>query len=329
MEIRRVEGIIPIEGINRDLPLRLENFSYHEMKKLLSQITGGEQKGKATTEFETLLKAIFLGYEGKGRGKFRLGNTEFTARLEVDRAFKPGEEVLLRLKGVGERVEFSLVLPFRGKLSEILKGELPSLLSKTVVLPDRELLSALLPVVEREYPELLPGFRAFVSSGRVYSPYLVFSLLLLLKPEVHSEIEKKGVKLPAGEEVKGLINQLIGLYSLYVLLGVVEIPVYIDEEFKGRVFYRSGGEELFTALIEVETKMGDFRALLKLLSKNLSVEYGGSPELLERIDPEEMRRALEAAGLKPIVIRAVSMETVDEFKREFFRGEGVSVNLSV
>ena len=329
MEIRRVEGIIPVEGINRDLPLKLENFSYHEMKRLLSQIGAGEQKGRANTEFESLLKAVFLGYEGKNRGRFKIGNTQFTAQLEVDRAFQPGEEVLLRLKGVGEKIEFSLVLPVKKKLSEILKGELPNLLSKTVKFPDRELLSLLLPLVEREYPEVATGFRGFLVSERFFSPYSIFSLLLLLKPEVRSELEKRGVKLPSVKEVKELVNHLLGLYSLYALLGVLEIPIYIDGSFRGRVFYRQGKEELSQAFIEIDTALGEFGALLKLLGKNLSVEYWGSGKVLERIDPEEVKRRLESAGLKPIVVRAVSKSEAESFKREFFRGEGVSVNLSV
>ncbi len=329
MEIRRVEGIIPVEGINRDLPLKLENFSYHEMKKLLSQIGAGEQKGKANTEFESLLKAVFLGYEGKNRGRFKLGNTQFTAQLEVDRAFQPGEEILLRLKGIGEKIEFSLVLPVRKKLSEILKGELPNLLLKTVNFPDKTVLSLLIPFVEREYPEIAHGFKSFVVSERVFSPYLIFSLLLLLKPEVRSEIEKRGVKLPAEGEVKELINHILGLYSLYTLLGVLEIPIYVDESFRGRVFFRRGKEELSQAFIEIDTALGEFGALLKLLGKNLSVEYWGSREVLERIDPEEIKRKLESAGLKPIVVRAISKDEAESFKGEFFKGEGISVNLSV
>ena len=329
MEIRRVEGIIPVEGINRDLPLKLENFSYHEMKRLLSQIGAGEQKGRADTEFESLLKAVFLGYEGKNRGRFKIGNTQFTAQLEVDRAFQPGEEVLLRLKGVGEKIEFSLVLPVKKRLSEVLKGELPNLLSKTVKFPDRELLSLLLPFVEREYPEVATGFRGFLVSEQIFSPYSIFSLLLLLKPEVRSELEKRGVKLPAVKEVKELINHLLGLYSLYALLGVLEIPIYIDGSFRGRVFYRRGKEELSQAFIEIDTALGEFGALLKLLGKNLSVEYWGSREVLERIDPEEVKKRLESAGLKPIVVRAVSKSEAESFKGEFFKGEGISVNLSV
>ena len=329
MEIRRVEGIIPVEGINRDLPLKLENFSYHEMKRLLSQIGAGEQKGRANTEFESLLKAVFLGYEGKNRGRFKIGNTQFTAQLEVDRAFQPGEEVLLRLKGVGEKIEFSLVLPVKKRLSEILKGELPNLLSKTVKFPDRELLSLLLPFVEREYPEVATGFRGSLVSERFFSPYSIFSLLLLLKPEVRSELEKRGVKLPAVKEVKELVNHLLGLYSLYALLGVLEIPIYIDGSFRGRVFYRRGKEELSQAFIEIDTALGEFGALLKLLGKNLSVEYWGSREVLERIDPEEVKKRLESAGLKPVVVRAVSKSEAESFKGEFFKGEGISVYLSV
>ena len=329
MEIRRVEGIIPVEGINRDLPLKLENFSYHEMKRLLSQIGAGEQKGRADTEFESLLKAVFLGYEGKNRGRFKIGDTQFTAQLEIDRAFQPGEEVLLRLKGVGEKIEFSLVLPVKKRLSEVLKGELPNLLSKTVKFPDRELLSLLLPFVEREYPEVATGFRGFLVSEQIFSPYSIFSLLLLLKPEVRSELEKRGVKLPAVKEVKELINHLLGLYSLYALLGVLEIPIYIDGSFRGRVFYRRGKEELSQAFIEIDTALGEFGALLKLLGKNLSVEYWGSREVLERIDPEEVKKRLESAGLKPVVVRAVSKSEAESFKGEFFKGEGISVNLSV
>jgi len=329
VEIRRVEGIIPIEGISRDLPLKLENFSYYEMKKLLSQITGGEQKGKANTEFETLLKAVFLGYEGKGRGRFKLGNSEFTARLEVEREFTPGEEVLLRLKEIGESIEFSLIHPVSKKLSEVLKGELSNLLTQVFKFPDREVLNALLPIVEREYPELLPEFRLFISSEKVYSPYLLLSLLLLTKPEVRSELEKRGVKLPSVEEVKSLISHLIGLYSLYSLLGVLEVPIYIDESFKGRVFYRTEKEGISTAFVEVETKLGEFRALFKLLGKNVSVEYWASDEILDRLNEDELREKLESVGLKPVLLRRVEVEEIENFKRELFKGEGVSVNLSV
>lgn len=329
MEIRRVEGIIPIEGIHRDLPLKLENFSYYEMKKLLSQIAGGEQKGKATTEFETLLRAVFLGYEGKRRGRFKLGNSEFTARLEVDREFTPGEEVLLRLKGVGESIELSIVHPVGKKLSEVLKGELSTLLAKVLKFPSKDVLSALLPIVEREYPELLPGFKLFLSSERVYSPYLLLSLLLLTKPEVRSELENRGVKLPSAEELKTLINQLIGLYSLYSLLGVLEVPVYIDDGFKGKVFYKAEKEGVSTAFVEVETGLGEFRALFKLLGKNVSVEYWASEEILKRLDEAELKERLKAVGLNPLLVGRVKKEDIENFKRELLKGEGISVNLSV
>ena len=55
MEIRRIEGILPVEGVSRELPLKLENFSYHDMKKLLSQVSSGARKGDSKEEFERLL----------------------------------------------------------------------------------------------------------------------------------------------------------------------------------------------------------------------------------------------------------------------------------
>ncbi len=329
MEIRRIEGIIPVEGINRDLPLKVENFSYYEMKKLLSQITAGEQKGNPASEFETLLKAVFLEYEGENRGRFKLGNSEFTARLEVNRTFQPGEEVLLRLKSIGDRIEFSLVLPVRGKLSEILKGELVSILNGNLQLPDQEILRLLIPIVEKLYPELSSGFRSFAVSGKTYSPYTLLSLLLLMKPDVREEIERKGVKPPGNEELKSLINQLLGLYSLYALAGIVEIPVNTGENFRGKVLYRSLKEELSQAFMEIETGLGNFKSLVKLLGKNVSVEYWASQKLLNRIDREEIRNRLISVGLNPVLIRAVSETETEEFRKSFFKGEGISINLSV
>ena len=329
MEIRRIEGVIPVEAVSRDLPLKLENFSYHEMKKLLSQITKGEQKGKAETEFETLLKAVFLGYEGKGRGKFRVGDAEFTAKLEVDRNFLPGEEVLLRVKGGKERLELSLVNSVSSKLSEVLRQELPKLLKGFLKLPDPQLFSSLLPVIEREYPELLSGFKQFLSSPQVFSPHLLLSLLLVLKPEVRSELERKGVKLPDAASVKELINGIIGLYGLYALLGVVEVPIYVDEGFKGRVFYRSDAGNFSSAFVEVETELGEFKALFRLLGKSISLELWGGKELLKRIDLEEVKERLKALGLEPVLVRAVDREEIERARGELLKGEGISVNFSV
>ncbi len=99
MEIRRIEGILPVEAVSRDLPLKLENFSYHDMKRLLAQISGGGSKGDKAQEFENLLlRALFLEYAPDGSALIKVGDKVLRARIEVDKEFKPGQELFLKVK---------------------------------------------------------------------------------------------------------------------------------------------------------------------------------------------------------------------------------------
>lgn len=321
LEIRRIEGIIPVEAISRDLPLKLENFSYYDMKKLLARISKGAAKGDKGQEFENLLlKALFLEYTPDGKALIKVGDSVIAARLEVERSFEPGQELFLRVKSTSPRIELSLV---EGKELALLGGLLPELFKVNggliySVLNER-VRKEILEFVRLNYPELYRELSAFFSKGELLpGRELLISLLLILKPEVYKRVKGELPKEVNRQVIKELIEFTVGSLLLFSTLGVLLLPLS-GEGFEGRVIFGSY-EGLQVALIEGETSLGEFLGLVRAIGSSVSVELSGSRELLERIEEGELLNLLKEEGLKPVSVKKVDRKRIEEVKGKLIKG---------
>jgi len=322
VEIRRIEGILPVEGVSRDLPLRLENFSRKDMEKLLSLIAKGESKGNLGSEFEALLKATFLEYVGEGRGRIKVGDAVIDAEILAERIFEPGENLLLKVKSVSDRIELSVVSPIREKLSKILREKLREILKGNVDLKllTEEEMSAVLKILEEKYPELVPGFKAFSLKASPFSPYFLLSLLLLAKDD---NLKLKTSK--SKEELLRQIENLLSLYSLFVLSGIVALPVYLEGGFEGSVFYLKG--DVSRAFLKVDAKKGKFRALLSLVGRKVSLEYSVEGDFEGRVTDEGLRDCLLRVGLEPVLVRRIELRSDEEVLLSWMKDKGISMDI--
>ncbi|WP_456419667.1 hypothetical protein [Thermovibrio sp.] len=324
LEIRRIEGIIPVEAISRDLPLKLENFSYYDMKKLLAQISKGAAKGDKGQEFENLLlKALFLEYTPDGKALLKVGNSVIAARLEVERSFEPGQELFLRVKSTSPRIELSLV---EGKGLALLGKLLPELFKVNGALVysvlNEKVRKEVLEFVRLNYPELYRELSAFFSKGELLpGKELLISLLLILRPEVYKRVKGELPKEVNRQVIKELIEFTVGSLLLFSTLGVLLLPLS-GEGFEGRVIFGSY-EGLQVALIDGKSPLGEFLGLVRAIGSSVSVELSGSRELLERIKEEELLNLLKEEGLKPVSVKKVDRERLEEVKRKLIKGSFV------
>ncbi len=324
LEIRRIEGIIPVEAVSRDLPLKLENFSYRDMKKLLSLISKGEGKGDLNSEFENLLKATFLEYLSGNRAKLKIGDLILNARIEADRTFEPGEEILLRVKGINESLELSIVSPVSLKLSEIVRNNLKSLVEGKIHLGElsKEEISAVVQFITENFSELLPPFKEVLREGNLsYSPYFLLANLLLLKEEVRSKLKNP----PPKEEVLNRLNTYLSLCAFYYVFGILMTPFSLEDDFKGKVYYLKG--DVPKAFIDVETLKGRFRALVGLIGRKVSVEYWVEGELSDVFDEEELRRVISKSGFEPILVKRALKLEFNELLSDWLKGKGTGIDI--
>lgn len=307
VEIRRIEGIIPVEAVSRNLPVKWENFSYRQMRQLLSLVSKGEQKGKG--EFEDIIRATFLGYTPEGKAKLRSGKLTLIADVKLPVELQEGQELLLRLKEVSPKLVFSLVSAgvspkelskfVASVLGKLLKGEplpLNAVFTPAVVTYLEELF-------KKELPQLAPAFGEFKEAllkgdpAAAVSRYALVGLLLLI-----DNFEQFKPRLPrwvTKEKLTELLNTLLGVYALYLVTGTVIVPLLTVSDFKGRLFVKREGE-LFKALLELETPKGELKALLKLLGYELSVDLWAEEPLKELLRPEELAAELESVGFKVV-----------------------------
>lgn len=311
MEIRRIEGVLPVEAVSRDLPLKLENFSYRDMKKLLSQIT---RKGEDFEEL--LLKATLLELPSPGRAKIKLGDTVIEARLEAAGTFRPGQELLLKVKKLSPEVELSLVEP--ASLLDAVKRTLPKLFELSPRLLHHLLSPQVSAVVLEKVRELFPGLYPFFKRGELQPKELLIYLLTLLKPEVYEEVKPH---LPEGldrEKIKELLEFTVGALLLYRSLKVLLLPLSA-ENFWGRALL-GVKEGVGVAFIEGEGEAGEFKGAVRALKNSVSLEYWTSGELKERFNPEEVKELLREEGLTPVSVREVEAERLLKVKRELLKG---------
>ncbi|WP_457680043.1 hypothetical protein [Thermovibrio sp.] len=318
MEVRKIEGIIPVEAVSRDLPLKLESFSYYDMKKLLSTITKGSFKKDKGEEFEgLLLKATVLGTLPDGRLRLKLGDALITARPEVEREFREGEEITLRLKSISPSLELSLVEGVPLNFSNLLPKLFNFSLNLDFLLRG-SLAEKLLRLLRESSPELYEEISSFVKEGRaVPSRELLFLLLFTLKPEVYGEV--KG-ELPKGvnrEKLKEAVEFLVGALLLFNALKVLLLPVSL-KGFKGRVLFGSL-DGISAALLEGETPLGSFASLVRVLKSSVSVKLSGKGPLLKGLDPCSLKELLKEEGLNPISVELVPFSEVEKFKGKLLK----------
>ncbi|WP_456457021.1 hypothetical protein [Thermovibrio sp.] len=315
MEIRRIEGIIPVEAVNRDLPLKLENFSYYEMKKILSQVLKGESKDKTGDKFEELLlRAIVVELLEGNRVRLKVGNSLLTAQVKVEEGLSPGTEVLLKVKSLTpERLEFSLVktLPLKfltslslfylKKLNFLFKGKVKELLLREAL---------------KHFPELSEGLERFLSAGFPYlGRELFLSLLLLSRKEVYESL--KG-ELPKKEEIRELLEFALNSLLLYSFLRVFVLTI-TEEAFRGTAVL-GNYEGMAVVLLEGETPLGEVKLLLKLLGRSLSVEFSSTEEFKRRFKEGDLRELLKEEGLNLVLLKEVEAEEIEEVKRKLLKG---------
>jgi len=313
MEIRRIERIIPVEAVSRDLPLKLENFSYKEMKKLLSRISRKEEEG--------LLKATLLELPSPGRAKIRLGDIVIEARLEAALPLKPGQELVLKVKEISPEIQLSLVEP--SSLLGAVKRALPKLFELSpklfYSLFSPQVSAAVLEEVQRSFPEFYFPLKTLVQEGKLLpGRELLIYLLTLLKPEVYRKARPYLPEELDREKIKELVEFAVGAILLYRSIKVLLLP-FSAENFWGRALL-GVKEGVGVAFIEGEGEAGEFKGAVRTLKNSVSLEYWTGGRLSERFNPEEVKEFLKEEGLTPVSIVRVRKEKVLKVKRELLKG---------
>ncbi|RUM45601.1 MAG: hypothetical protein DSY35_00505, partial [Desulfurobacterium sp.] len=193
--------------------------------------------------------------------------------------------------------------------------------------------------VSAHYPELVGEFKKFLKelspdfSKGVLSPFLLFSLLLLLEDELFSQLKKELRGELTKDYLSGLLSSFLSIYALFVIGGVVVLPFLFDDEFKGEVYFSPKDGDVLKVYIEVETRLGKLGVFIQLLNDSLSVEaVTESKELRKLLLKEEgtLRRELEEEGFRLVLFRVSGdVKYGEEKKREIFKGgKGVTVDFS-
>ncbi len=312
MEIRRIEGIIPLESVSRHLPQKLENFSFHDMKKLLSTISAGTpKKGMEEETGSVLIKATFEGFTPEGKAKLKSGDLLLLADVKVDREFKVGEELFFELKKTHPQLTLRL-LPENELLRKLLEGlkplifgfsieelqKIPLFLAKNKNLLRKELKKL---GVSQALPEIL-NFSPKKPKNLVLT---LFAMLLLLDSPDRQEREGEEDKL------KDLITSLLVAIGIQITRNTLIFPFAIGEEFRGNLIVELR-EEPKRVFAEVTTPLGKVEILIKAAGKNLSVEILPPDEKIGKL-LEEKRSFLEE-DLKELGFRLVFFSAEPELK---------------
>ncbi|WP_163328485.1 flagellar hook-length control protein FliK [Desulfurobacterium thermolithotrophum] len=351
MEIRRIEGIIPVEAVSKDLPFKLENFSYHDMKKLLSTITSGQSKKDLGEDLQsTLIRAVFEGFTPEGKAKLRVGDLLLIADVEVDREFSIGEELLFRLKSIYPRIELSFV-----KKEEILSSfisklrlVLPSFSSEKLlllgeILKKPEVMNALYTYISVHYQELLEEFKQFSESfksgilSKLLSPYSIFVALLLLEDELYQEVKEKLPQSITQKDIKDAINTLISIHSLFILGSIIAFPIFFTDNFKGNVYIGLAEDESdpHSVFIELKTKLGTLGIFIMLLNESIMLEIvAENKELLDlfKTNLNELKTFFKEEGFNLVsVVFREGKRSLEEKRKKLFQNleTGFTIDFSV
>jgi hypothetical protein len=322
VEIRRIEGILPIEGVSRELPLKLENFSYYDMKKLLSQVSPGAGKGDKKEEFDRLLRATFLEYTKEGKALLRVGSHTVTATVEGERAFFPGQELLLKVKSVSPgKVELSLVEP--PSLTTFLKRSLPLIFKvepgSFYRLFTPQFVAFFLEIVRESYPEFHRKLKEYFEGGKLFpSKELVVSLLILLEPESYKKLKEKMAGEFNREKIRELLYFAVGALLLFNSLKIAVLPLCEEDLCLRAVFGSYQG--LSSCFVEGQSPLGDFMAFFKSLGSSISCQVAATGELKGLISVDRIKELLEEEGLNPVLVEFKEPSELEKLKRELLKG---------
>jgi len=308
MEIRKVEGIIPLEAVSRDLPIKLENFSYKDMKNLLSRTIEGERKGNISEELgKNVFKAIFEGFTEGGRARINVGGRVISAEVDAELNLIPGDRLTLMVISTEPEVRLRLISVER-EVKKALYRVLKSLLGRRSV----EVLKKVPEILKRAGAGELEGVARSIASS--LNPKE-------LKPEnlkryVEAFLSPATVALLKSMGERDAASQLLLHIIIGYAFGTVELPLRVDD-MESRVCVRvKEGEPLRVKVEVVYRDFGYVSCSILMVEDELSVEFTaekGNTASLIRENLGELLSGIEAFGLR-VVAAGVR---VDSSRREF------------
>ncbi len=308
LEIRRIEGIIPLEGVSRHLPQKLENFSFHDMKRLLSTISEGtSKKGMEEETGSVLIKATFEGFTPEGKAKLKSGSLLLLADVKVNREFKIGEELFFELKKTYPHITLRL-LPEKELLNKLLE-ELKSLIYRFSPEKLQEIpviLKKHKDTLKEEFKKLgisqaLPEILNFSPEKTKNLTSILFTILILL-----DSVEKREKKYEK-KKIEDIINNLLVAIGIQITKDISIYPFSINETFRGSIIIE-WQEEPKKIFVEVTTPVGKVEILLKAVGKNLSIEILPPNEKIGRLlneNQNSLKRSLNELGFKIVFFSAM------------------------
>ncbi len=333
MEIRKIEGIIPVEAINRDLPIKLENFSYQDMKKLLSTTVKGERKKSVTEELEgRLIKATFEGFTDEGKAKLKIGEKTITAEVRVDSNLKPGDLLTLSVRSTYPEIELKLVSIER-EIKRILSELARNLLLNKELRNFNKLPELLMNIdpSKLKKPELQEIAKTVMKSITVKDitpetiKNYIKTFLSPLTAALISSVDKQEPEKAKQINVKDAATQLILHMILGSAFGFIEVPILIDDfESRTSILIRDKNEPLKIKLEVIYKDYGYIACDISLLHKEISVEFTVEKDKTKKLIEENLNGLLsriEAFGLN-VVFCSIR---VDRTKKKFEESQPILI----
>ncbi len=310
MEVRQVDGAIPISLAVRELPLKLEDFSQKDMQNLLSTIIQTESKEDVKQELgSALIKATVEGFTKEGKLKLKTNNVLLIAEVETEKVFSKGEVVFLKVKSLYPRLELAIIKEGEviKKLFNLLKHNFPFLLSGKVgeiaeIINDPAVRRVILDYLMLRFPEIHREIEKLLKSEKfLLKPQVFLILLLLLEDEVKENL--RFLRKFEKKEIENLLEVLLSSYGLFFATSCILAPV-VEEEARSVVFFFPKDAPL-SAFFEVESSFGKVGILIKVVGKEVGVEVFGSKKGFTKLKEgeEELSKLLESEGLKLVYLK--------------------------
>jgi hypothetical protein len=311
MEVRQVDGAIPISLAVRELPLKLEDFSQKDMQNLLSTIIQTESKEDVKQELgSALIKATVEGFTKEGKLKLKTNNVLLIAEVETEKVFSKGEVVFLKVKSLYPRLELAIIKEGEviKKLFNLLKHNFPFLLSGKVgeiaeIINDPAVRRVILDYLMLRFPEIHREIEKLLKSEKfLLKPQVFLILLLLLEDEVKENL--RFLRKFEKKEIENLLEVLLSSYGLFFATSCILAPIVEEEGARSVVFFFPKDTPL-SAFFEVESSFGKVGILIKVVGKEVGVEVFGSKKgfIKLREGEEELSKLLESEGLKLVYLK--------------------------